>query len=335
MKKHKNGIRVLVCGAGSIGRRHITNLLKLGVSTSAWRARESKVEELADEFKISVFTNLETAIRECDAVVVATETHRHIEIALAAAKRHKHLFIEKPVSHNLNNIQQLEKIINKNSIIVEIGCMLRASPTLIRLKEFIESKKFGEPLTFRTVMGQRLDTWRPGVDYRESYSADQSRGGGALLDLIHQIDLVLYLFGRVSSLSCVNQTIGHLEIQAETLSNLILETEMGVCGQVQVDMISPVYRGQVEIVTFDAVLNWDIQTNVLTISQSQVDDLVIPAPNNFQRNDLFIIHMQHFLNRIKDPGIHAIANFADGVSALNTVLTAYQANLDRRHLSVT
>lgn len=325
---------VLVCGAGSIGQRHITNLMELGVTVIAWRARKDKLSELADKFKISVFADLNEALDACDAVIIATETHRHTEIALIAAQKKKHLFIEKPVSHNLENLEKLSQISSKNQLVIEVGCMLRVSETLNKLKEIIDTQKYGPVLTYRTVMGQSLDTWRPDSDYRISYSADSARGGGALMDLIHQIDLVQYLFGQITNVYCFNQTIGPLEINAETISSLTLQSKSGISGQVQVDMISPIYRGNIEVVTTDALLIWDIQKNQLSINQADTETILILPRSGFQRNDFFMAHMKHFLSRISDKKMSEVASLKEGVTAINVVLTAYKSNLEGRRLPV-
>jgi predicted dehydrogenase len=325
---------VLVCGAGSIGQRHITNLQELGVTVIAWRERKDKIRELADKFKILVFTELNEALDTCDAVIIATDTHRHIEIALIAAEKKKHLFIEKPVSHNLENLEKLSQISSQNQLVIEVGCMLRVSETLKKLKNIIDTQELGPVLTYRTVMGQSLDTWRPDNDYRKSYSADSSRGGGALMDLIHQVDLVQHLFGQITDVYCFNQTIGPLEINAETLSNLTIQSKSGVSGQVQVDMISPIYRGNIEVVTTHALLIWDIQTNVLTIYKVGTEKVLIAPKSEFQRNDFFMSHMKHFLSRIHDQKIPEIASLQDGVMAINVVLTAYKSNQEGRRLPV-
>ncbi|WP_299074827.1 Gfo/Idh/MocA family oxidoreductase [uncultured Paraglaciecola sp.] len=325
---------VLVCGAGSIGQRHITNLKALGVRVIAWRTRKDKISELAEKLKIPVFADLNKALDACDAVIIATETHRHVDIAQKAADKKKHLFIEKPISHNLQNLEKLYQISSTNKLVIEVGCMLRMSSTLSQLKEFIDTQKYGSVLTYRAVMGQSLDTWRPGSDYRTSYSADSSRGGGALMDLIHQIDLVQYLFGQIASVYCFNQTIGPLEINAETLSSLTLQSKNGVSGQVQVDMISPIYRGNIEVVTTDALLMWDIQTNVLSIDKTGIDKIVISPGSEFQRNDFFLSHMRHFISRIHDKNKPEVVSFQDGVSALNVALTAYKSNQEGRRLPI-
>lgn len=315
---------ILVCGAGSIGRRHIANLKALGASVQAWRARPEKAAELADEFAIPVHTDLETALGACDAVVVATESSRHLPLLLSAAARGRHLFIEKPVSHTLDGMAELRNAVG--SLVVEVGCQLRACPVLQQLRSRLADNVYGKPLTYRAVMGLRLDMWRPGVDYRTSYSADRSRGGGAMMDLIHQVDLVRYMFGRITQVYCACSNVGPLDIAADDLSCLTLTSEGGLIGQVQLDMVSPVYRGDLEIVTTEAVINWSVTTSEVRIAWRGGDtERHLPA-NGFQRNDLFLAHMRHFLGRLGGSGASPLCALDDGIADLAVVSTAYQSD---------
>ena len=66
------GKRVLVCEAGSIGRRHIANLLQLGLKVSVWRTRGELLTEFANYSLVQVCINLLNAISRAEVVVVVT-----------------------------------------------------------------------------------------------------------------------------------------------------------------------------------------------------------------------------------------------------------------------
>jgi predicted dehydrogenase len=99
-------------------------------------------------------------------------------------------------------------------------------------------------------------------------------------------------------------------------------------------MISPIYRGNIEVVTTDALLIWDIQKNQLLINQADTETISISPRSGFQRNDFFMAHMKHFLSRISDKKMSEVASLKEGVTAINVVLTAYQSNLEGRRLPV-
>jgi len=327
------GKRVLVCGAGSIGRRHITNLLSLGAVVSVWRARSELLNEVSQEFPVKVFDNLSNAIAEAEAVVVATATDQHIAITTEALNAGRALFIEKPISHDWRGVDRLCSLVEGK--IIEVGCQFRAHPNLIALAQKLCKTEEGRPLTYRLAMGQRLDVWRPAQDYQAGYSADSSRGGGALFDLIHQIDIALWLFGPVVEVYAVLDNIGDLNIKGDDVTNLLLTHKSGVTGHIQLDMASPVYRCEVEVMTSNALINWSNAQGVLQQRKADGISIIVDSvPDGFVRNDLFLMHMVHFLRRLDNPLIPPLCAFEDGVAALKVALGARKSNLLRKMVTI-
>lgn len=317
--------RVLVCGAGSIGRRHIANLLQLGVEVSVWRARAELLDQLAGDFPVRPYTDVDAAIAKCDAVVVATATDQHVTVAsqvLQAAGRA--LFIEKPVSHDWAGIDRLRGLASGR--LVEVGCQLRAHPNLIALARILHGGESGPVFTYRHAMGHRLDAWRPNGDYRTGYSADSARGGGALFDLIHMIDLALWFFGPVREVNAVLSRVSDLELAGDDVANLLLTHECGITGHIQLDMASPVHRSEVEVITTDALFRWSNADGALRRHTSAGSISVDAVPSGFERNDLFLSHMRHFLMRMDDPTVPALCSIEDGVAALQVALAARESS---------
>lgn len=317
LKKPK---KVLVCGAGSIGKRHIANLLCLGAEVSVWRTRSSLLSEIACEFPVQTYVDLSKAIQLAEAVVVATATDQHVDIATEVLQSERALFIEKPLSHNWSGIDNLCQL--AKGMIVEVGCQFRAHPNLIALKRILSESGYGWPLTYRLAMGHRLDAWRPNQDYQQGYSANGVRGGGALFDLIHQIDIALWFFGPVVTVHGVFSTIGELNIKGDDVTNVLLTHQSGVTGHVQLDMVSPVYRCEAEVITNKAILRWLNQEGILRCQLAESEIIVDQVPESFDRNDLFLNHMAHFLKRLDDAALPALCTFEDGMAALQVAIEA-------------
>ena len=318
--------RILVCGAGSIGLRHVNNLKSCGVEVYVWRNRSELAKDLMDELNVKVYTSLDDALDISDAVVIATATNTHLDIALKAAKRGKAIFIEKPISLSISGIREFSELVREKKLIVEIGCQLRTHQNLKKLYELTESGKYGPLYTFRVVVGQRLDVWRPGTDYRHCYSSDIKQGGGALLDLIHEIDLVLWFAGPITSVKAHLANVSDQEIDAEDLVNLILVNSNGAVGQVQMDMLSPDYRRGLELIYRDAIFYWDYVTGILECRSKGKVGIVDQVPNHFERNLLFIKHMNHFLDRLSQPNKDPLCSLEDGIAAQCVVEAARLSN---------
>ena len=316
--------RFLVCGAGSIGQRHIRNLKTLGVEVSAWRMRLELRTQVAEMFGIPVHADLEQAMAHVDAVVVATATDQHMPVALAALRAGKHLFLEKPVAATMEGVAELQALATGR--IIEVGCQLRAHPNLRCLSQTLARGDGGPLYTFSLAVGQRLDAWRPNTNYRTSYSADARRGGGALFDLVHEIDLVQWLIGPVRAVAAQLSTVSDLDLQADDLANLILTIDSGAVGQVQMDMLSPVYRRRLEIVLQNTIFRWDYVTGTLSCEDTKGERIVDRIPVGWERNDLFLQHMDHFLRRIDTPTMLPYCSLEDSVAVLKVALAAKMAS---------
>ncbi len=319
-----SGKRVLVCGAGSIGRRHITNLVQLGAEVSVWRARSEFLNNITRDFPVKTFIDLHEAIEEVDGVVVATATDRHVAIATEALKAGRALFIEKPISHNWLGINDLRRL--SNGRVVEVGCQFRAHPNLIALALELRKSAPCRMLTYRLAMGHRLDAWRPDQDYQQGYSANSERGGGALFDLIHQIDIALWFFGPVEGVYAVLAKRGSLNIRGDDVTNLLLTHKSGVTGHIQLDMASPVYRCEAEVMTTDALFRWSNADSRLYQYTSEGEIAINCLPEGFNRNDLFYTHMSHWLKRMDTPQLLPLCALEDGVAALQVALGARKSS---------
>jgi len=324
-----NRKRILVCGAGSIGKRHISNLLDLGADLCVWRNQSKLLDEIADKYpSISLFKELSEAIEEASAVVVATSTDQHLPIARQALESKRHLFLEKPISHQWEGIDELLEL-GKN-MTVEVGCQMRSHPCLTKLEKLLKSSNINRPLTYRFAMGHRLDAWRPDQNYKQSYSSQASRGGGSLLDLIHQIDLALWFFGPVQSVQAVLSSISDLEIEADDVANLLLKHESGLTGHIQLDMCSPVHRCEAEIITSECVYSWSERNGgSLKRYDEGGESLILSPPMSFTRNTLFVNQMKHFLARLDNPALPPMCSLASGSDALKIALYAREAHEHR------
>jgi predicted dehydrogenase len=167
-----------------------------------------------------------------------------------------------------------------------------------------------------------------------SYSVDAKRGGGALFDLIHQIDISLWLFGKIKDVSAVLSKRSELSIDGDDVTNLMITHENGVTGHIQVDMASPVYRCEAEIITKDAIYTWsDIGGEVR--KQTSEDNLVIEkVPVGFERNDLFLSNMRHWLKRMNDSKIHPLCSFEEGMHALKVAIASQDAYMFKKVISL-
>lgn len=330
MEGNRKKLKVLVVGAGSVGRRHIENLLSFGVEVSAFRYRSELRDELSKQYSINVFSSLEEAFNSSqDAVIIANRTDQHIPVALNAAKKGMHPFIEKPLSHNLKGINKLQEITKANNLVVEIGCMMRFHPDLKLIHQLLLEKSIGNTYFVRASVGHYLPDWRPEQDYRHSYSAKLKYGGGVLLDLIHELDYLYWLFGPVSDVSAFLDHVSDLEIETEDIAQILLRFENGIVAQVQMDYLSPFYRRTCEIIGSKGIITWDYNSGEAKLRiRGESGPRVFNRSALFERNAMFIDHMKHFLSIIQDGGKPAVS-LEEGINVLKIAIAAHKSSKER------
>jgi predicted dehydrogenase len=213
--------QALVIGHGSIGARHARVLAGLGLEVAVVSRRTIGVSRC---FR-SIPDALEAG-RPIYTVIASQTNEHHADItALALAGYAGTLLIEKPLFTGPVAIPA------HKFAAAYVGYNLRFHPVIGRLRELLAGQL---PRTVQIHVGQHLADWRPGTDYRSSYSAHRGAGGGVLRDLSHELDYLCWLFGPWRRLAATGGHVSVLEIDSEDVMSLIIETES--CASVALHM---------------------------------------------------------------------------------------------------
>lgn len=327
-------MKAFVVGTGSIGRRHIGNLLFLGAKVSAFSFLGKSHGNLGLDPRVSLVEHWSEGIsRDCDAVVIANSTDQHIEVAVQAARMGRSMYIEKPLAVSLDGTAELSHLIVGKQLVVETGFMLRAHPNLIWMKSAIDGGMIGELMHFRASVGQWLPDWRPGTDHRLAYSAMRDKGGGVIFDLIHELDLVQWLGGRVADVSAMTRHVPMLEIETEAIAQIGLRLDSGVLAQVHLDYVRPGYERTMQVVGHKGVLSWNYSEGTVTFgSPDGTAKVAHRLSPEFERNTMFLAYMEHFLRRVETPDLGALSSFEDGMEALRIALACHRSAAERRNV---
>jgi len=308
-------MKILIAGMGSIGRRHLKNLLALGErDILLYRTGLSSLpdDELRD---FPVETDLAAALdRRPEAIIVANPTSLHLEVAIPAAERGCHLLLEKPISHSMESVDRLQEAVRRGGGQVLVGFQFRFHPGLQKIKELLAlspnsypltPNPVGRPLSFRSHWGEYLPGWHPWEDYRRGYSARSDLGGGVILTLSHPFDYLRWLFGEASSLWAFAGSLGDLALDVEDTAEIGLRYQSGVLGSVHLDYNQRPSAHTLEIIGTQGVLRWDNAE----------------MPPGFERNDLFLAEMRHFL-RVAQGAESPVCTLDDGIQTLRLALAA-------------
>lgn len=329
-------MKAFVVGTGSIGQRHIKNLIKLGVEVSAYSYRNSEIIKFNNNQITRVKSDYKKAFSEkFDFIVIANNTNNHIEVALEAAKLSNNFYIEKPLSNSKENIEELIKISESKKLIIDTGFMLRSHPNLIWINQFIKSSPLGKLHYASASVGQDLTEWRPGSDHRNSYSASIHKGGGVIFDLIHELDIIYWLFGNVVEISCMKENIESLGIETEGVAQIIMKLESEQTIHIRLDYVRPNYSRKLELTFERGIIYWDyLKGKVFIEGKGEESSEVNTVPNKFERNEIFLSHMKEYINKINMPFNEFSSNLRDGYEVLKIALAAHESASKKKNVYI-
>ena len=293
----------LVIGCGSIGQRHIKNLIGLGHKVSVCEQDPTRADRIKKLYRIEVFNDLEKALADSEkyaGALICTPTSLHVSNAIKAAKRGLHLFIEKPLSDGVKKISELRRIIKQKRLVAFVGCNIRFLPSLNQVKKLIDAGAIGKVLSVRGSRGFYLPYWRPGQDYTKSYSAQKKLGGGVILDDIHDIDLLYWLFSDVREVFCVTGKISKLKIDTEDIAEIFMRFKTGVIAQIHLDYLQRTYRSNYEFIGEKGVIVWNYITQKIRLYPEKSNRCrVFEKSINASHDSMYIEEIKHFIDCIK------------------------------------
>ena len=277
-------IKICFFGMGSIGKRHLKNLVKI------LNERKIKFEidvvkrkkELDDEVKNhinNIYKINEFEPNFYDIVFIVNDTSAHIETLNLMKNYSNNFFIEKPLSINARKININDYKDKK----IYIACPMRYSNVIEYLKKEID---FSKVYSVRAICSTYLPDWRPTIDYRNNYSAKKELGGGVTLDLIHEWDYLTYLLGFPEKIFNLNKKVSHLEINSDDLSIYIAKYKDKLV-ELHLDYFGRIPIRKVEFFLKEGTVIGDFIKNTITLEDNReinlsddVDDY-IKEMNNF------------------------------------------------------
>ena len=319
-------MKFLIIGCGSIGLRHLRNLKSLGHEVIGFEPNPQIRLEVRQQYNIDIYDDIKIALnKEIDAALICSPTSTHIKNAQLVAKRGKHIFIEKPISNDLEGIEKLKNLIYANKLMCFNACNIRFLKSLKLVKKLIESGRIGKVLSVRVECGFYLPYWHPTEDYRLSYSARKSLGGGVIFDDIHELDSLLWLFGDVSEVFCMMDKISEIEIETEDLAEIFIKFVNGPMAQIHLDYIQRTYRRVYEFIGENGTIVLDINKQKIELFDEDTNHSEIFQESiNYNREQMFIDEIKYFINCIKD-GREPMNNISDATETLKIALACHES----------
>ena len=289
---------ILVTGCGSIGQRHIRNLKALNAGAIiAHDPRPERRQEVEQKYGAKTYDDLDEALEQKpDVAFVCTPTTVHIAPALSAAQAGCHLFIEKPLSHSLDGVDDLIGVVTRKELVTLVGCNLRFHPGIAKMKELLEKEAIGRVLCVRVQAGQYLPDWHPWEDYRQGYSANKALGGGVILDGIHEIDYVTWFLGEVSQVFCFSGKLSSLDIDTEDTAEILLLFVDASIAEIHLDYVQRSYSRSCQIIGEEGTILWDFtEAQVMLHTAASGRWQLFPQKPDYDINAMYVDETKHFL----------------------------------------
>ena len=311
-------MKFMIAGLGSIGRRHLRNLLALGEQDILlYRTHHSTLPD-DDLAPFPVETDLDTALaHQPDAVIVSNPTALHLDVAIPAARAGCHLLLEKPISDQMDErVNTLNKIVAEKELQVLVGYQFRFHPVLAQIKALLETGVLGKPLSVRAHWGEYLPGWHPWEDYRQGYAARKDLGGGVVNTLCHPLDYLRWLFGDVATLTAMTGQVSQLDLDVEDVAEILLDFNSGMIGSVHLDYFQRPPAHWLEVNAENGHIHWENTTGEARVYLAQDETWqTLSPPEGFERNQLFMEETRHFQALVRGE-VPSRCSLLDGIRSL-------------------
>lgn len=283
--------KVLFIGLGSIGTRHLNNLKQLcpdcrvdALRSDLSRPLREGVAPLLDH----QYTGYDQLAREYDLAFLCNPTSLHRD-ALAqireAGIQVGAWFLEKPIFSADQLDTRLEELLLPGQK-AYVAAPMRWCGTMLALKKKLKEYT---PYSARVICSSYLPDWRPGVDYRQVYSAHRNMGGGVTIDLIHEWDYLVELFGKPLEVHNFRGTYSQLEIDSDDLSVYIARYPH-LLAEVHLDYFGRTYRRSIELFCPEGTLTADFGLGTLTLPDGSLEEYPEPV------NQRYLRELEYFLD---------------------------------------
>lgn len=312
--------RIAVIGYGAIGKRHVSNLKKLRPEATVCVARLSGTDEPVPDASIqTVFSLEELSGFQPQAAILASPAPFHISVAALLLQLGCHVFIEKPIAHCVAETRTLTES-QASDRTIAIGYSLRHLILMQEVKRLIDSAELGRIFSARASVGQYLPDWRPQQDYRTVVSARKELGGGALLELSHEVDYLQWMFGVPDSVIACGGRSGLLELDVEDHVDILWKYDVGLPRvSVHLDMLDRAGCRSLYISGEHGVLTCNlIDRSARRYHPEMQEWQPLSFPEDEDRNGMYVQELDDFFRCI-ETGRTPVCTLRDGIQTLSIV----------------
>ena len=289
---------VAVIGLGNIATRHRRNLkllfpqCKLLAMSASGRVPSGTVPD-CDQVVMNIAQVIDAQV---DFALVASPATCHADHTIPLLQAGIPTLIEKPVTSELEDALRLASVAKITQTPVAVGYCLRYLPSAGKVQQLLQTQAIGTLYNVYVEIGQYLPDWRPNKDYRESVSANANLGGGALLELSHELDYSQWLLGPLAIQYAQLRSSQELALEVEDMADIVATTESGALVNIHLDFLQRKAHRRCRFVGSQGVIEWDLISNRV-VQISDVGEQVIYSDSEWDKNQMYLNMLSDFVSQ--------------------------------------
>lgn len=290
---------VAVIGLGNIASRHRRNLRFLFSDAKIYAMSASgriPSENISDCDKLVASID-ELPLENIQLAIIASPAPFHTQHAIPFIKANIPVLIEKPITSTLEEAKELQQIAKRYNTPIAVGYCLRYLSSTQAIKKIIDTQQIGSLSYVNIEIGQYLPDWRPDKDYRSCVSANSKLGGGALLELSHEIDYTQWLLGALHLQYAILQCSEQLNLDVEDNVNILATTSDNTIVNIHLDFLQRKAYRHCRFVGTTGSLEWDLIKNEI-ILKTQNQTTTLYSDPEWDKNNMYLGMLLDFIEKI-------------------------------------
>lgn len=288
--------RIVVVGAGSIGKRHAR--LLAGRPNISVELCDSNPQILSEAIKVTGDLPQHRSFDQMlatkpEMVLIATPHNMHTEQTIRALNSGAHVLCEKPMSDKLDTARTVLKTEVHANQILSYGFSNHFHPGILKIKKIIEGGQLGEVLYVHFHVG----TYGTLVNSLSRYQANTE--AALLMDYVHQPDLLYWMLGKKPvGVYAAGSSGGDLELQSNPNSiTLLLDYDEPLTSNIHLNYLQYPDRYHYEFVGDKGWIDYDLISNTLYIGDRN-SRIVSEEKLHFERDNIYVAEHQAFFDAI-------------------------------------
>lgn len=284
------------------------------------------------ENKIKYFNNeIDAFAWNPNFMIISNPTNLHLRYLLKSIDYKIDALIEKPIASDFAQIKKVEDNIRKRKNKIYVGYNLRFHPIVTKIKEIINSGKFGKVLKADLYVGEYLPFWHPYEDYRKSYSARKEFGGGVLRTLSHEIDLGQYWFGEYKKIFAKVLKISDLDINVDDSTDIFAEMKNRIILKISMDYLNPLGIRKGEIFFEKGLSKYNfLKKEIIFIDYKNKENKILLKIDYYDFNEQYRFQMENFLKKSDKK----LCSLEEGINVLKIIDKCEESNRKGRMIYV-